>query len=112
MEKNDFIQYVHDTFQHLLDCLEEQLGDESEIEVQETSLQITLSSGKTWLLNRHAPRQEIWLSSPITGGIHFRFDPKQKKWISTRPSQDELFSMLEQELSAFSHPNAPLHLLS
>jgi frataxin len=102
MDEVDFREKVQDTFQQLLEVLEKQLDENNDIEITEGKLQITLSSGHIWLLNRHAPTQEIWLSSPFSGGYHFRFSSDLKKWISTKSSGNELFSFLQDELSAFT----------
>lgn len=112
MNKTDFMNQVHDTFQGLAEMLENQLDEHNDIDIREGFLQITFPSGHTWLLNRHGPTQEIWLSSPITGGLHFRFHGDIQRWISTRSSQDELFSFLERELSAFSNSVTDLRLTS
>ena len=112
MNKTDFMNQVHDTLQGLAEMLENQLDEHNDIDIREGFLQITFPAGHIWLLNRHGPTQEIWLSSPITGGLHFRFHEDIQRWISTRSSQDELLSFLERELSAFSNSATAIHLTS
>lgn len=112
MNKTDFINQVHNTLQYLAEMLENQLDEDNDIDIQEGFLQITFPSGHIWLLNRHSPTQEIWLSSPLTGGLHFCFHQDIQRWISTRPSQDELFSLLERELSIFSTSATVIRLTS
>lgn len=110
MNEIDFMNQVRHTLQHLAETLEKQLDENNDIDIREGFLQITFASGHVWLLNRHTPTQEIWLSSPVSGGLHFRFQEDVKQWVSTRPSQDELCDFLERELSAFSNSADMTHL--
>lgn len=96
----EFRHQVQSTLQFLEESLEQQLDDQSDIDAREESLQITLSSGQTWLLNRHSPSHELWLSSPIKGGLHFGWCDQNHQWISTRTTRDELLDFLEKDLSA------------
>lgn len=100
MNEIDFRHRVSETFHALEESLEYQLDPQTDIDAREESLQITLVSGQIWLLNRHTPSQEIWLSSPLKGGLHFSWCSQNQQWISTRSSQDELFDFLEKDLSS------------
>lgn len=100
MNEIEFRHQVKETLQFLEERLEQQLDHQADIDVHEESLQITHSSGQIWLLNRHTPSQEIWLSSPVQGGLHFGWCSQRQQWISTRSSQDELFNFLEKDLSS------------
>ena len=100
MNEIEFRHQVCEALQLLEEHLEQQLDYQADIDAHEESLQITLLSGQTWLLNRHIPSREIWLSSPIQGGIHFRWCVQKQCWVSTRSSQDELFDFLEKDLSS------------
>ncbi|MGI4851449.1 MAG: iron donor protein CyaY [Janthinobacterium lividum] len=100
MNEIEFRHQVCKALQFLEEHLEQQLDHQADIDAREESLQITLSSGQIWLLNRHTPSREIWLSSPIQGGIHFGWCVQKKRWISTRSFQDELFDFLEKDLSS------------
>ena len=33
---------------------------------------IELEDGRQWLVSKHEPSGEMWLSSPISGGLHFK----------------------------------------
>lgn len=59
-----------------LDSIAESLEEldasgELELEYQNGIITITLDSGKQFIVNKHAPSKQIWLSSPISGGLHF-----------------------------------------
>jgi frataxin len=65
-------------------------------------LSISLPGGGTYLINKHAPNREIWLSSPKSGAWHFRHDP-EAGWISTREvdgARPQLHRLLSDELAA------------
>ena len=54
-----------------------------DLDFDKESVTLTLSSGKTILINKQTPRHEIWLSSPISGAWHFSFKEEEQKWISS-----------------------------
>jgi len=51
----------------------------------------------TWVVNKHAPTRQVWLSSPKSGARHYAFDPSSGRWADTRGGQD-LLSVLGLEL--------------
>ena len=53
-----------------------------------------------YLIHRHDALQQIWLSSPLSGGWHFSFDGQRNGWYDTRRDQP-LFSMLFLELKPY-----------
>ena len=61
-------------------------------------LTIETGSGGKYLLNRHAPNRQIWLSSPVSGAWHFAWSEESEAWISTRGSE-RLEELLGRELS-------------
>lgn len=42
-----------------------------EVELQGGILSIDLPSGKQLLLSKHLASKQLWLSSPLSGGLHF-----------------------------------------
>jgi|CXWL01.1.fsa_nt_gi iron donor protein CyaY len=81
MLEKDFGQIAEKTLDKLADALDsfDEAGD-LELEYQNGILNITLNSGKQFIINKHAPSQQIWLSSPISGGLHFSYDFAVNKW--------------------------------
>lgn len=61
----------------------EGLDDEDVLEVEHMSgmLTIELPSGKQFVINRQIPTRQIWLSSPLSGGLRFDYDEAQKNWV-------------------------------
>ncbi len=75
MLEKDFEQLAQKT----LDAIAEKLdaldaSGELELEYQNGIITIKLESGKQFIVNKHAPSKQIWLSSPISGGLHFSYN--------------------------------------
>ena len=80
----------------LLESLEEAIGAEGDAELQGGVLTVQSDAG-TWLVNKHAPTRQIWLSSPKSGAKHYAFDMASGLWKDTRGAGD-LLSTLADEL--------------
>jgi frataxin len=52
--------------------------------------------GKTLILSKHAPSRQIWLASPLTGGMHFSAERQEGDWVLTDGRQ--LSVILAEEL--------------
>lgn len=78
----------------LLEALEEGLGDDAEL--QGGILTVESDAG-TWIVNKHAPTRQIWLSSPKSGAKHYAFEAAKGVWRDTRGGAD-LLSTLSDEL--------------
>jgi len=77
----------------LLETLEEGIED---AELQGGVLMVEGDEG-TWVVNKHAPTRQIWLSSPKSGARHYAFDEASGLWIDTRGGAD-LLTTLSTEL--------------
>ena len=82
----------------LLEALEEGLGNVADAELQGGVLTVE-GDGGTWVINKHAPTRQIWLSSPKSGARHYAFDESSGLWRDTRGSGD-LMTILAGELGA------------
>jgi frataxin len=80
----------------LLAALEEKVGAHGDAELQGGVLTIEGGDG-TWVINKHAPTQQIWLSSPQSGARHYAFDAGARQWKDTRGGAD-LLALLSAEL--------------
>lgn len=60
----------------------EAYDDEGRIDAEfaDGVLTVVLPDGKQFLVNRHKPTQQLWLSSPLSGGLHFDYDEANKVW--------------------------------
>ena len=80
----------------LLDALEGALEDGPDAERQGGVLTVEAEGG-TWIVNKHAPTRQIWLSSPKSGARHYAFEPGSGLWQDTRGGAD-LLATLSSEL--------------
>jgi frataxin len=80
----------------LLAALEEEIGADVDAELQGGVLTVEGKAG-TWLINKHAPTCQIWLSSPVSGARHYTYDPASKAWLDTRGGGG-LLAVLSSEL--------------
>lgn len=80
----------------LLAALEEAIGESTDAELQGGVLTVEADAG-VWLINKHAPTRQIWLSSPKSGARHYAFDASSGQWRDTRGGQD-LLAVLSGEL--------------
>src|SRR5262245_36941117 len=80
----------------LLEALEAGLADHADAELQGGVLTVEGEDG-TWVVNKHAPTQQIWLSSPRSGARHYAFEASSGQWRDTRGGAD-LLSTLGGEL--------------
>jgi frataxin len=85
----------------LFEQIDEQLGDWLEVEMTGGILQLELPDGGTYVINKHVPNREIWMSSPKSGAWHFAADA-EGAWRSTRSGHEALLDLLSQELAVAS----------
>eukprot|EP01083_Nonionella_stella_P173629 599505_1 len=52
----------------------------------------------TWVLNKQAPNQQLWLSSPISGPNHYDWDKDNQQWVSSRDGHS-LCCLLQNEFT-------------
>jgi frataxin len=81
------------------DRMESVLADVAEVDYEGGILNVTLEAGGTYVINKHAPTQQVWLSSPRSGAWHFALDAASGAWRDTRQGKD-LIELLSGELEA------------
>jgi frataxin len=99
MNEADFERRASEALDSLFEQIEDQLGDWLDIEMTGGILQVELPDGSAYVINKHAPNREIWMSSPTSGAWHFA--PDDGAWRSTRGTE-ELTQLLAGELAAAS----------
>jgi frataxin len=80
----------------LLAALEEGIGAHVDAELQGGILTVDGDDG-TWVVNKHAPTRQIWVSSPKSGARHYAFEAGSGEWRDTRGG-GELLATLSAEL--------------
>ena len=76
-----------------------------DIDVDYDKIQMERKDGKIFLINYHNVMQQIWYSSPISGGSHYSYDDIKDDWIDTRDGQS-FEKRLWQELQTLREPNS------
>jgi len=104
MNQGEFERRAGEVLDALFEQIEDQLGDWLDVDMTGGILQIELPDGGTYVINKHAPNQEVWLSSPKSGAWHFaqvEGEGGGGAWRSTRGAE-ELTVLLAAELAAAS----------
>ena len=77
MDETQYQRISEDCINSIADTLEAADAEGSlDVEYQAGVLTVDLSSGKQLLVSKHTASRQIWLSSPISGGLHFSHDGK------------------------------------
>ena len=93
MDDSSFEKLAGRTIDRLFEALDDAIGDHAEIDMQGGILTIELEDGGQYVINRHGPNRQIWLSSPKSGAWHFERKGdsegggKGGAWVSTRGSE-------------------------
>ena len=100
MEESFYHDIANAQLQKLLEFAEK-LEESSELEAELDSgvLTITLPNKRQYVINKHTPSRQIWVSSPKTGASYFEY--KENKWLpkrTTAGAAQELFDFINQEL--------------
>ena len=106
ISEGDFHRLADGALAAILAVLE-QADEDGTLEVEYGSgvMTIILPSGKQLIINKHAPTRQLWLSSPISGGLHFPFNAENKDWqlpdgrMLTRVLSDELKALAQLEVT-------------
>ena len=99
MDDREFAAEAERTLQRLQDAVERALADDDpEIELRGGILMIELAGGGQFIVNKHAPTRQIWVSSPVSGAAHYSWDKDAGCWRSTR-SADILETRLAADLA-------------
>ena len=102
MDQSAFERLASATLNRLMQEIEDQLADHLDVDLEAGILHIELQNGGKYVINKHGPNREIWLSSPISGAWHFAKDDESGGWRSTRAVDGEhrkLNDILSAELS-------------
>ena len=83
----------------IAEAIDAALGDEIDVEYQGGIVTLSLEGGGQYVLNKHAPNRELWLSSPVSGAWHFA-PAEDGEWVSTREPRARLTKLLGGELTA------------
>ena len=105
LDESRFTALADQVLEHLCDTVDDVLGDVVDADLHAGILTLSLSGGGQYIINKHAPNREIWMSSPVGGATHFTFADGQ--WVSTRDASVELHAVLaavQATLTMDRHP--------
>lgn len=97
LDDKRFQTLADDTLDQLLAAIEDACADDAEVEFEGGILTVAPAAGGQFVLNRHGPTRQLWLSSPRSGAWHFAWDEAASAWRSTRGSET-LVEVLERDL--------------
>lgn len=99
MNESDYHRLADSLLTRFSDMLEDADSDGTlDVELEGAVLTIGLPSGKQYLISKHAASQQIWVSSPASGGLHFSYGDEQWKLTDGR----ELSALVQSELEALA----------
>jgi len=107
MDDSAFESLAEATLQRLAAQIEAAL-DDVDVELRGGILTLELDDGRQYVINKHTPNRQIWLSSPVSGAAHFVHDGQAGVWRSTR-SEAVLHQVLAAELSELTGQAVELH---
>jgi frataxin len=93
LSSTEFHQRADQKLEFLQDHIESLLED-ADVDLVDETLTVILTSGQQYIINKHAPTQQIWVASPVSGAHHFRYDTQADVWCNVRTGQvlDELLN--------------------
>jgi len=103
MDEQEFEALAGRTLERWAEVIEDNAED-FDVDCDGSVLTIELEDGRIFIVNRHRPLKELWLSSPISGASHYKWhtdDAGSGVWIATK-SDDQLHTLLSQEVSALA----------
>lgn len=96
MEEHAFEGLASATLARLAERIEDAIGDDADVDLRAGILTIELPDGAQFVVNKHGPNRQIWLSSPVSGASHYVWNGAA--WLSTRGPQ-RLETTLAEELA-------------
>ncbi len=91
----------HKIADELLDAWAEKLEDQTnmDVEYQHGILEVSAKQGD-YVINKHEPTRQIWVSSPISGAAKFIYNEEKDDWFNR--NDESLKTLLLSEFGNFS----------
>jgi frataxin len=103
LDENNFLIISDRFLTNLMNKLDDSLGDYVDVEFASGVLTIEFDNEESYVITRHAPKRQIWVSSPISGGSHYNYDDALGGWISDRGKILRLLDFLAKELGQITN---------
>lgn len=98
MQDSEFNRLADRTLDTLMQHIESRIwADGVDMDLVQGVLTLTIeATGKQFVVSRHSPSRQLWLSSPISGGLHFIYDEATGDWrCNGRPLTELLLAECE-----------------
>lgn len=100
MDEQEFVALAGRTLERWAEVIDDNAED-FDVDCDGSVLTIELEDGRIFIVNRHRPLKQIWLSSPISGASHHGWNEAEGAWVATK-SDDRLHTLLSQELTTLA----------
>lgn len=85
MDETRFTTLVTQELAYLTDTLESADSEGLlDIEYLDGVLTLQLEDGGTYVINKHTPTRQIWVSSPVSGASYYPYDETTGEWRSVK----------------------------
>ena len=87
MDEQIFETLAKDTLRKIADSIElaaQAADSDLDVDLDNSVLTIELENDQIFLINKHAPLKQIWVSSPVSGASHYVWKEEACDWICTR----------------------------
>jgi frataxin len=98
VEESRFTAAADEFLSRAAELIDDALGDVIDTELHSGILTLSLETGGQYVINKHTPNRQIWMSSPVSGASHY--DLADGRWLSTRDPSKALPTILAAELNA------------
>lgn len=95
----DFHKHADEMLQALVEALDHGIGDVADVDLQGGVVTVAFDDGRQYVINKHAPTRQLWLSSPVSGAWHFAWDGEGARWRSTRDPAVDLKGLIGGEIA-------------
>jgi len=99
MDEREFETLAEQTLRGFMARIEDAL--DVDVDLRGGILTIEFDDGRQYVLNKHGPNKQLWLSSPLSGASHYAHDATTGGWRSTRGGPP-LADLLAAELAQLS----------
>lgn len=113
METNNYFTEANQLFKKIIDYLEDIPEGIEDLVFNEEIIQFEISNESyrtvnreiegqerggnlKFIINKHSVLKEIWLASPISGPLHFKYDKERNTWLDRE--KVEIFAVLREDL--------------
>ncbi len=103
MDESEFHKMADETLEDLAEAIE--MADEDgsvEVDLLGGILTITLDDERQYVINKHAPSLQIWVSSPESGASYYEYDALEEAWSCGGVTLHEMLSEELRELADLS----------